>query len=193
VIAMTGLSGTGKSSVATRLARALGLRYYSSDVVRKELVGVEGTATAAWGEGIYTTSLTEATYARLGKLAATALDAGVGVVLDATYRDGAQRQALADIAARFGAPLLFIEVTCDEEVVAERLAERVRRSDSVSDATIETYRRQRQQWEESPPLVPEGGIAVRVDTSGDFLPDLDEVYAALQGAGLIQSQFDAAS
>jgi len=188
VVAMTGLSGTGKSSVAQRLARALGLRYASSDVVRKELAGVEGAAPAAWGEGIYAAGLTEATYARMGELASEALEAGEGVVLDATFRDGAQRQILADIAARHGATIMLIEVTCDEEVVAKRLAARARRGDSASDATIETYRRQRQQWENSPPPIPEGAVAVRVDTSGDLPPGLDEVYEALQGAGLIQSK-----
>lgn len=191
VIAMTGLSGAGKSSVAQRLARALGLRYVSSDVVRKELVGVEGAAPAAWGEGIYAADQTTATYARLGEFATDALDAGAGVVLDATYRDGEQRQGLADVAAGFGLPLVLVEVTCDEDVVAVRLAERVRRGDSVSDATIETYRRQREQWKASPPPIPKDAIAVQVDTSADFPPDLDEVYEALQRAGLIYSQLEA--
>ena len=44
LVAMTGLSGTGKSTVARRLARALGARLFASDVVRKELAGIEGPA-----------------------------------------------------------------------------------------------------------------------------------------------------
>lgn len=192
LIAMTGLSGTGKSSVAQRLARALGLRLFSSDVVRKELVGVKGAAPSGWGEGIYASDLTEATYARLGEFASEALGSGAGVVLDATFRNAAQRLALANVARRHGVPLAFIEVTCDEEVVARRLAERVRRGDSVSDATIETYRRQRQQWEASPPPIPEGAVTLRVDTSRDLPPDLDEVYEALRQARLIHNQVEAA-
>ena len=40
LVAMTGLSGTGRSTVARRLARALGARP-PPDVVRKELAGIE--------------------------------------------------------------------------------------------------------------------------------------------------------
>jgi predicted kinase len=85
----------------------------------------------------------------------------------------------------------MVEVTCDEEVVAQRLAERVKRGDSISDATIETYRRQRQQWEESPPPIPKGATVVRVDTSGDLPPDLDGAFTALRIEGLVRSRLDA--
>lgn len=191
LVAMTGLSGAGKSSVAQRLARVLGMPSFASDVVRKELAGVQGAAPADWGEGIYRSDMTEATYARLRELAADSLAEGAGVVLDATYRDGEQRQALAVLAARYGVPLVLVEVTCDEEVVAQRLAERVKRGDSVSDATIETNRRQRQQWEASPPPIPKEAMVVRVDTSGELPFDLDEVLSALQEAGMVRGQLDA--
>ena len=51
LVVMTGLSGTGKSTVARRLARAFGARLFASDVVRKELAGIDGRGAGRLGRG----------------------------------------------------------------------------------------------------------------------------------------------
>lgn len=184
LIAMTGLSGTGKSSVARRLARALGARLFVSDLVRKELAGVEGAAPAAWGEGIYRADWSRATYDRLFALAAERLGAGIPVVLDAAFLSSEQRAAAAAVAARAGVPFLLAETVCDAETVAERLAARSARGGSPSDATVEIFRQQQAMAAAAPPAVPLGAWHTQIDTSGHPPVTLDPVYALLAREGI---------
>jgi aminoglycoside phosphotransferase family enzyme len=64
LIIVGGLPGTGKSTVARTLATRLGAAYLNSDVVRKELAGLEPNkgGAAPFGGGIYTATMTEITY-----------------------------------------------------------------------------------------------------------------------------------
>ena len=100
LVLMTGLSGTGKSTVARRLARAFGACRFASDDVRKDLAGITGAAPAPWGEGIYRPEWTRATYDRLFALAEAHLCNGASVVLDASFLDAEQRALAAAVAAR---------------------------------------------------------------------------------------------
>jgi aminoglycoside phosphotransferase family enzyme/predicted kinase len=192
LIAMTGLSGTGKSTVARRLAQALGEPIFASDVVRKDLAGVEGAAPTAWQEGIYRPEMTKATYDRLFALAGVRLAAGAPVVLDAAFLAAEQRDGAAAVAIRHGIPLVLVETVCDEATVAARLSARAKSGASASDATVATYARQRVALAKAPPVVPEGALAIRVDTAGDLPDSLDPVFTALQGAGIVQPVVPAA-
>jgi predicted kinase len=183
LIAMTGLSGTGKSTVARRLARALGARLFASDVVRKELAGVAGPAPAAWHEGIYRPEWTRATYDRR---------AGMPVVLDAAFLDAEQRAGAAAVAARTQARLVLVETRCDEETVAARLAARAARGGSPSDATLSTFRHQLAALRAAPPMVPAGAVTVRVDTTAAAPGMLDVVFGALTDEGIVHPSVPAA-
>lgn len=185
LVVMTGLSGTGKSTVARRVARALGAPRFASDVVRKHLAGVEGAAPAAWREGIYRPELTAATYDELYALAGAELAAGRPAVLDAAFLSPEQRAGAAALAARHAVPLLLVETTCDEATVAARLAARSAAGDSPSDATLATYRQQRAALEAAPPPTPAGAWPVQVDTAGGLPVSLDPVLAVLRDAGVI--------
>jgi aminoglycoside phosphotransferase family enzyme/predicted kinase len=185
LIAMTGLSGTGKSTVAASLAQATGAELISSDIVRKELAAVTGSASTEWGQGIYSTTWTERTYQRLLERAEEALADGHPAVLDATFLDGQWRQRSAAVAARTGVPFLLVETVSDEPVVAARIAARAARADSPSDATLEIYQRQRRMLESKPVAVPDSAIAVQVDTSAEAATNLDPVLRALREAGVL--------
>src|SRR5918911_489670 len=142
LIAMTGLSGTGKSTVTTALARALDAAIFASDVVRKELEGQAGPASAAWKQDLYAPERTEAAHERLWELAAQTLAAERTTILDATFLDERRRERLVAVARTARVPLVLVETVCGEETASGRILTRSRRGDSRSDATVEVYRRQ---------------------------------------------------
>ncbi len=185
LVMMTGLSGTGKSTVARRVARALGAPLFASDIVRKELAGVEGAAPAAWRDGIYRSEMTAATYQQLFARAGAELAAGRPAVLDAAFLSAEQRAGAAELAARSGVPMLLIETICDEATVAARLEARSAAGTSPSDATLATYQQQRAALDAAPPPVPTGAQPVQVDTSGDLPISIDPVLTVLHEAGVL--------
>jgi uncharacterized protein len=131
VIAVGGMIGTGKSTVADALTLELRVPAISSDATRKSLGGLPPTAPG--GDWLYTDERTRSTYLELRRRAEHVLASGRGVVLDATFGSEDSRAAARDLAWRQDRPFLFVEVTCDDATVRERL--RARQSErSVSDA-----------------------------------------------------------
>jgi uncharacterized protein len=188
LIAMSGLSGTGKSTIAAALGRSLGAPIFASDVVRKELARRSGPAPAAWGQGLYDPERTKATYKRLWQLATQTLAAGRAVILDATFLDGRRRERLADVAREAGVPLVLVETVCGNETAVGRILARAGRGDSRSDATVEVYRRQRAAAEASPPAIPRGALRLVVDTDTHRSLHLDPVLVALQREAIIAAR-----
>jgi aminoglycoside phosphotransferase family enzyme/predicted kinase len=185
LVAMTGLSGTGKSTVARLLARALGARLFASDVVRKELAVIEGPAPAAWGEGIYRPEWTGATYDRLFALAEASLRSGTPVILDAAFLATEQRTGAAETAARANVQLVLVETVCDEETVAARLAARAVQGHSPSDATLCIFRQQVASVKAVSPQIPDGALAIQIDTTSGTVGILDAVFAGLVNARIV--------
>jgi hypothetical protein len=145
LVVVVGLSGTGKSTVATTLQARTGFLHLNSDATRKRLAGL--ALTARPGAELYTPARNAATYAALYAAAAEALSAGRGVILDATFQRRADRNAARAIARRAGVPILFVECTCPEDEVRRRLAERARRGHDASDADWAIYQQQRRNYE----------------------------------------------
>jgi hypothetical protein len=126
LLAVGGLMGTGKTTVAGGVGLRLGAAVLSSDVVRKELAGLAPDERRAepWGGGIYTGEFTERTYAELRRRAGQLLGAGSAVIVDASYRLPAWRSELREAARAAGARFLFLQVVCPISVARERLAGR---------------------------------------------------------------------
>ncbi|HYH65608.1 MAG TPA: AAA family ATPase [Urbifossiella sp.] len=167
-----GLSGTGKSHLARRLAAAAGFEAIRADVVRKELAGLGETERG--GDSLYEPAHTERTYAECLRRADALLFEGKRVVIDATFRTAAHRRAVVDLARRRRVPVLGVVCEARPETVRARLATR---AGDASDATWETYLRQRGDWEADAMAT----ITVATD-DGDAL---DVVTAELRGRGLI--------
>ncbi len=134
LLACCGRSGTGKSTVATALAEALGGTHVSSDVLRR--AAHPAAAGARYGEALYSRASRDRIYDALVDRAAGELAAGRSVVADATFLRRGDRERLRRIAAVAGRPLLFLECRAAPETVRERLAARPR---GASDATWETW------------------------------------------------------
>jgi aminoglycoside phosphotransferase family enzyme/predicted kinase len=159
LIAVGGLSGTGKTTVARTIAEATGFRLLASDPLRKARAGLRPEEPGP--PALYTPAARAAVYAALAAEADAALAAGESLILDATWAQRADRAALARIARQHQRPWLLVVCTAPEEVVRERLARRAAEP-SVSDARWETYVAQRAAY--APPGPEEPHIVV--DTSG---------------------------
>jgi hypothetical protein len=146
VIAVIGLSGTGKTSLARAIAGELGLRVVSSDATRKSLFG-DTKESFEYGEGIYNTEANDLTYKTLIDKGRAFLKEAGGVILDATFQRAADRTAAQDMADELGANWRIIECQLSPDLVRSRLDERGVQRDGLSDATWETYLRQRQSFE----------------------------------------------
>ena len=173
LVAVGGLSGTGKSTVAHHLATTLGAPLLRSDVIRKELAGLSPTAARqdSFGTGIYTEVHTRRTYAALAGRAGRLLHDSSTVVVDATFSRETDRQNLHDVARECGARFVQLECRVPESVAKERLRRRAEDEQDASDAGVAIQGPQAALYEE-----PRAGEALRLDTAG---PVEDVVGAAL--------------
>jgi uncharacterized protein len=136
LIAVGGLSGSGKSTVARALAPEIapfpGAVVVRSDVERKRLFGVAPEERLP--ASAYTQEVSDEVYALCRKRAALALEAGWSVIVDAVHAKPEERDALAALAAEYGAAFhgLWLDVPAD--VMRSRVAARQR---DVSDATLQ--------------------------------------------------------
>jgi uncharacterized protein len=141
LIAVGGLSGSGKSSVAYGLAPGLGrppgARVVRSDVIRKRLFDV--ALTQRLPDSAYAESVTESVYRRMQEEAAVALDAGCCVIADAIHARPVERDAIAAVARAARVPFVGLWLGASAETLAARIG--ARRGDA-SDATGEVLQRQ---------------------------------------------------
>ena len=141
LVAIGGLSGTGKSALAAALApkvgRAPGALVLRSDVERKRLFAVDETERLP--PAGYDLAATVATYARLIDKARRALAAGQSVILDAVYGMSHERQAAAQLAADLAVPFIGLWLAAP---LAARLKRIGRRSGDASDADAAIAARQ---------------------------------------------------
>lgn len=142
LLVVGGLPGTGKSTVAKAIAAGNGWPVLSSDVVRKRLAGLAARvpAGAAYGEGIYSSSWSDAAYAELFERALDHLEMGQSVVLEASFTDPVQRQRASELARCTETELVEVSLVAPETVAAARIGSR-RRGESESDATIDVHDR----------------------------------------------------
>jgi uncharacterized protein len=134
LVAIGGLSGTGKTSLAAHLApqigRAPGALHLRSDVERKRLVGVAETDSLP--DSAYTPEAAVIVYCHLQCLAERGLQAGQSVVLDAVYGRPEEQMAASALAVRLGIPFRGLWLNAPLRLLTERVA--ARRGDA-SDAT----------------------------------------------------------
>lgn len=142
IVAIGGLSGTGKSSVAVALAPLLGsapgARTLSSDRLRKRLCGVAPTTRLP--PEAYTPDMSERVYALLRGEAARVAACGWSVIVDAVHARSDERAAIEAQARACGLPFSGFWLEADAALSEQRVAAR---RDDVSDATPDVLVAQR--------------------------------------------------
>lgn len=146
VLVVCGVSASGKTTVAGRLAEVSGWPCLSSDVTRKGLAGLEPTQR---GEaGLYGPDSTARTYRQLGFAAKASLERDSGVIVDATFHQRSERAAFREGLGAVGVPTFAVHCVAPPSVLCRRAADRERDPERVSDAGPEIVRRQLAAWED---------------------------------------------
>ncbi|MEX1147263.1 MAG: AAA family ATPase, partial [Sphingomonadales bacterium] len=141
LVALGGLSGTGKSTAAYRLALELapgpGAVVLRSDEIRKRMF--DTVPEDRLGADAYLQSASRTMYSRMGADATTALAAGWPVVVDATFMGPGDRAAIEAVAGAAGVPFTGLWLDAPADVLRARVTGR--RNDA-SDATVAVLDRQ---------------------------------------------------
>lgn len=137
LIAIGGLSGTGKTTIAQGLAPSVGAApgaiILRSDVARKAMLSVPETARLE-GDAYSATAVREV-YKRIVGQAQSIAQLGHAVIVDATFISEEERRLVRDAAEAANVPFTGLWLEAPRDVLERRL--RVRRGDaSDADATV---------------------------------------------------------
>ncbi len=178
LVAVGGLSGSGKSRLARELAPYLGAapgaRVARSDVLRKRLLGF-GPRERLGPDG-YTAEMTEKTYRAVFEEVTPVLASGHSAIADAVFAKPAMRAAVERLAGNAGVPFCGLWLEAPQEVMIERVESR---KNNASDADAKVLRRQ---------LAYDPGTMdwSRIDSSGSRKETLANGLRAL---GLVRGNF----
>jgi uncharacterized protein len=177
LVMMSGLSGSGKSTVARQLAQQINAIHIRSDAVRKRLAGVplslEGDRKV--NSGIYTPEMTQLTYERMLELGIFLAQQGWPVILDAKYDRHTFRATVLETARAAQIPIQVVQCTAPVEVLYNRLQHR---TGDVSDATVDILDSQIRSAE--PLTEAEEAIATTFLTAQPLEPQILALVAQMQ-------------
>jgi aminoglycoside phosphotransferase family enzyme/predicted kinase len=141
LVAIGGVSGTGKSTLARQLAPGLGAApgavILRSDVIRKQMYGIALDERLP-AEG-YQKEVSGRVYGALMERAAALVGAGHAAIVDAVFLDPAERAQIEQVAADAGVTFQGLWLTAPQHVLMRRV--RARRGDA-SDATPDVLTQQ---------------------------------------------------
>lgn len=174
-----GLSGSGKTTITRELLGRLPAVRVRSDLERKRLHGLaehEGSGSDLDAQ-MYSAAATRATYDTLARVASTALEAGLNVIVDATFLKRDERDRFARIAAAGEAELVILDCTAPDTELRRRVEARAAAGGDASEATTAVLERQLASRE--PLAGAELEARIEVDTTAPC--DFDALAARVTG------------
>lgn len=168
-VAVGGLPGTGKSTIASRLAPLLRATLLRTDEVRRELRGRPDDPGVTYGE-----RAVAAVYEEVLRRTRVSLTRGTNVVIDATWSNAANREVLRRLADETSSELTELVCRCPAELADSRLRQRRLSGPVDSDATSEvraSMERRFAPWPE----------ATGIDTAAPLAHSLSAARRALDG------------
>lgn len=157
LVLVGGGPGTGKSTLARKLAEQVGAVLLSTDDVRRELHGSGqlGGAPGVLDTGLYAPANVAAVYEAILHRAGPLLADGQSVILDGTWRDAQTRADAQRLAADKDAAIAEIQCVAPIEVAADRIRNRAPGNSDATPQIAAALTAQDFEW----------GSAHRVDTS----------------------------
>ncbi len=139
-----GLSGSGKTTLTQGLLEQCGAIRFRADVERKRLFGLDALARsdATMKPRLYGPAATQATYERLMLLAATTLQSGWSVILDATFLLAELRRQARALAERMDVAWLILDFQAGESLLRQRVHDRSGRGGDASEADLSVLEQQ---------------------------------------------------
>lgn len=141
LVAIGGLSGTGKTTIAEGLACRIGAppgaRIVESDRIRKAFHGV--SAETRLPDSAYRTEMSDRVYSEMAARTEAILSAGGSVVADAVFDKPENRNLVEKAAERAGVRWTGFWLTADPHLLRRRVAAR---RGGPSDATLDVLSRQ---------------------------------------------------
>ncbi|MGI9476129.1 MAG: AAA family ATPase [Hyphomicrobiaceae bacterium] len=133
LIAIGGLSGTGKTTISAALSPEIGpppgAFHLRSDVERKRMAGVD--LLTPLPKEAYSPSSSDHVYQRLCDRAKNALEAGCSVVVDAVFLETERRRQIEQVAIRQNVPFQGIWLEAPKDKLTQRV---LGRKNDASDA-----------------------------------------------------------
>lgn len=168
-----GAMGVGKTTLSRALAFAVRGTHLRSDIVRKEIFGIDPRQhrPERFGEGLYDPARSRQTYDHLLKLTSTEIAAGHTVIVDAAFADRDERQRFQQLAAAAGIPFVLLYFYCDEALTRQRLAQRWDEGADPSDGRPEILQQHLQSF--TPPTA--GENAITIDTGKERHDNIQKI------------------
>ena len=141
LIAVGGMIGTGKSTLARSLARAFGAAWLRTDEIRLREFADRRRPDQGFAAGLYAPQVSEQVYQRLMQRAEAVVARGRSVVCDGMFAKQAGREALRRIAARHHASFHFFECVAPKGTALHRMSRRLAARTDLSEARPDHYER----------------------------------------------------
>jgi len=146
LVILSGFTGAGKSFVADIIKKQGDFVLLKSDVIRKELAGIEPSKSVYedFEKGLYSREMTEKVYEELFKRAEKYLREGKNCIIDASFLDKEKRDKARVLSKKLKVNIVILWVEAEEKLIKKRLERRKR---DVSDGRWEIYLKQKEKYE----------------------------------------------
>ena len=177
LVLVSGLPGTGKSTLSRKLADTAHFEVLRSDVVRKQMFA--DAATTDNSAAMYSVDNTQRVYDECWTRARTRLLAGGRIIVDATFQQDANRQSFLQLAIDCGVRAIWLECTAPADIIQQRLAAR---HCDASDADWSVYQLVQKQWQTASDFTRRFHTTIESDEGADR--PLEVASDILQAQGL---------
>jgi aminoglycoside phosphotransferase family enzyme/predicted kinase len=175
LVLVSGLPGTGKSTLARSLAETARFEVIRSDVIRKEVFPVENSDQT---DSLYTSDKTQRIYQECLERARRSLQAGHRVIVDATFQRDEDRMNFLQLAIDCGCRAVWLECMAPADITKQRIATR---HGDASDADWSVYQLVSSRWQPASEHTERFHARVETGVSADLARDAAMIILRTQG------------